>query len=176
MACRLIMSYFLGFEKTRWFWGTSILDIDCLVENGPWKTAVAIFKHAIDFPNWKQNSKHVPATLAKFKIQLLYHLESRWRNSHVLVHHCPLLSHLSCTIHFHYSVSVFQAEWQSSKTVEFTKWNDNLGWLTRTARMIWSCHGSLSYLQTTSASSKGQKKTPASLRSRRIASPHKPMM
>ena len=24
----------------------------------------------------------------------LYHLESRWRNSHVLVHHGPLLSHL----------------------------------------------------------------------------------
>ena len=132
MACRLIMSYFLGFEKTRWFWGTSILDIDCLVENGPWKTAVAIFKHAIDFPNWKQNSKHLPATLAKFKIQLLYRLESRWRNSHVLVHHCPLLSHLSCTIHFHYSVSVFQAEWQSSKTSqdsldEITTWADSPG-------------------------------------------------
>ena len=36
----------------------------------------------------------------------VYHLESRWRNPHVLVYHGPLLSHLfgSCAIYFHYGV------------------------------------------------------------------------
>ena len=37
------------------------------------------------------SAKYTPAVLAP---KQLYHLESRWRNSHVLVYYGPLLSHL----------------------------------------------------------------------------------
>jgi len=48
---------------------------------------------ALCFPEGKQKSEE---KCRKFEETMgkLYHLESRWLNSHVLVYHSPLLSHL----------------------------------------------------------------------------------
>ena len=45
---------------------------------------------------WKirQNFKRWHIYLEQVTLQIIYHLESRWRSSHVLVYQGPLLSHL----------------------------------------------------------------------------------
>ena len=71
--------------------------------------------------NYKENPSKLPSMFDPPQIGWhFYHLESRWRNSNVLVYHGPLLIHLLgvAQTYFHYGVydpSLFQAFQQKMK-------------------------------------------------------------